>query len=86
MDVVDTELSWMRALYRGSGNATGMERETLELMMNTLGHGGFPDGPIKDSRLGKESLIVPSPSAAAIFSSPTRTSENTMSDVYVFNY
>ena len=71
MDVADTEPRWMRAVYRRSGNVTGMERETLELMTNTHGHAGFPGGLIKECRLDEGSLLVPCHQQGRYYSSFT---------------
>ena len=86
MDVVDTEPRWMRGLYRGSGNPMDMERETPELMINTLEHGGLPGGLIRASRQGEGSLLVPRYQQQRYYSSLTSIPEDTMSDAYVLNY
>ena len=86
MDVVDTEPRWMRSLYRGRGDVMGMKRDTAELKMNTFGHDSFPDGLIRENRLGEGSLLVPRHQQQRYYSSLTSIPEYTMSDAYVFNY
>ena len=76
----------MRDVYRGSGNVTGMEREAPDLMMNTLGHVGFPGSLIKGRSWSEGSLLVPCHQQQRYYSSFTSIPENTMSDAYVFNY
>ena len=73
----------MCALYRGSGNVMDMERKTPEVV-NTLGHDGFPSGPIRKRIWGEGPLLVPH--QQRYYSSLTSVPEDTMSDAYVFNY
>ena len=86
MDVVDTEPCWMRALYRGSGNVMGMEKEMPELVTDTHGRVGFPDGAIRESRQSKGPLLAPRHQQERYYSSLTSMPEDTMSDAYVFTY